>query len=79
MTVTLCPHGDIEAACLDCLHERPAGPDPERPQRPKPVDPWTWVVARYDGHCRGCNLPIQTGERIIAMTDDTWQHARCVS
>lgn len=47
-------------------------PVPVRPPGPTIVLTFT---AKYDGHCRGCNFPINAGQRIVALTDDTYRHA----
>lgn len=73
-TIHRCEHGDIPAACLDCLEERPAGPaEPPGP----PAAPIGTFTARFPGHCQGCNLAIHEGQRISRMTDDTYRHEGC--
>lgn len=69
----LCSHGDIEAACLDCLHERPAGPA----TKPEPVEVVARFSARFDGQCRGCDLPIHVGQTIARLSNDTYRHQEC--
>ena len=67
-----CEHGDIRAACLDCLNETPAG------REPKPVLVATsWFNAMYPGHCRGCNLPIHEGQRVARLSNETYVHEGC--
>lgn len=73
MSIDLCPHGDIEAACLDCLHEKPAGPA----HRPEPVEVVARFVAKFPGDCRGCGLAIHEGQRIARLSNDTYQHEEC--
>lgn len=69
----LCEHGDIRAACLDCLTAAP----PERPNPPAPTrDGGTWP-AEFPGHCSGCNLPISETQPICRMTDGTYRHDGC--
>lgn len=74
MSGDLCPHGDIEAACLDCLHERPAGPA----EKPEPVEVVGVFAARYPGHCNACNLAIHEGQMIARFSNNTYEHAGCV-
>jgi hypothetical protein len=67
MTADLCPHGDIAAACLDCLDGKP----PERPA-PKALRVFE---AMYRGTCDRCRDPIEPGEEIALMDDDSYVHA----
>lgn len=78
MSVDLCAHGDIAAACLDCLTGRP----PERPNSPADravVEGGPSWPARFPGHCSGCNTAIHEREEITRMTDGTYQHGRCAT
>lgn len=69
----LCAHGEIRAACLDCLTGRP--PERPAPAATKPVGlPW---AARFAGHCSGCDLAIHEGQSICRMADGTYQHDGC--
>lgn len=75
MAVDLCEHGDLAAACVDCLTGTP-------PERPNPLPPGATVYsypirARFDGHCAGCNLAIHVGQLIVGMDDGTHEHADC--
>jgi hypothetical protein len=64
----LCPHGDVAAACVDCLTGKP----PERPA-PKPL---RIFEAKYPGRCDRCRDPIEPGEEIALMDDgETYEHA----
>lgn len=49
-------------------------PPPPRPTPPKAEATFT---ARFDGHCRGCNLPIGAGQIIHRMSDETYRHQGC--
>jgi hypothetical protein len=73
----LCPHGDVPAACLDCLTGRP----PERPNREaaKPKAASHAFTARFPGQCAGCNLGIHEGQAVVKMSDESYRHARCAS
>lgn len=48
----------------------PPEPRPEPAKREGPD-----IAARYDGHCRGCNLGIHVGETICRTTHGTYEHA----
>lgn len=73
----MCEHGDIAAACLDCL----TGVPPERPNRPEPAIRATCMPfpARHAGQCNGCNLGVHEGQPIVRTTADDYRHAGCVS
>lgn len=73
MSADLCEHGDIPAACLDCLDQKPVGPV----DKPAPAHVVGIFAARFPGHCRGCNLPIHEGQRIARLSDDTYRHEGC--
>lgn len=71
----LCPHGDITAACVDCLTGRP-------PERPNPPPARPEVVsrpfpARFPSQCPACNLGIHEGQLIVRMSNDIHQHQKC--
>lgn len=73
----ICPHDDVPAACVDCLMGKP----PERPNRP-PAPPErdgpSWL-AKFPGHCSGCNLALHEGQNICHMTDGSYRHLTCSS
>lgn len=71
----ICTHGmPSPASCYECMEEGnfvcgrkvPA----EAPEREGPD-----IAARYDGHCRACNLGIHVGETICRTTHGTYEHA----
>jgi hypothetical protein len=70
-----CPHGDIRAACLDCLA------DPPQRHVPPPAAPVERVgtswPARYGGHCSGCNTAIHEKQPVCRMNDGTYRHDHC--
>lgn len=71
-----CPHGEPHSSCcLDCLE----APGPELPRRPeaKPAAVTRPFVARFPGHCAGCNLAIHEGQAIVRMADETHRHQCC--
>lgn len=71
-----CPHGMPAAgSCIDCMDEGLLPPAP-KPEPARPLGHMT--VARFPGHCAGCNLAIHEGQTIAAMSDDTWRHSACV-
>lgn len=47
--------------------------------KPAPTEPTVEysLAARFDSHCRGCNLPIAAGQRISRLSDDTYVHEGC--
>lgn len=60
------------AACWDCMM------DDGLPPEPKPsVTVEAVFEARYDGHCSGCNLPINVGQMIAKLSDGRYMHHRC--
>lgn len=70
-----CTHGmPTPAACVDCMDEGPVAP-PRRNTVPA-REGWP-IGAAFAGHCAGCNLPINVGDRIVRVSNNTWQHARC--
>lgn len=72
--MSLCEHGDVRAACLDCLTGKP--PERGRIERPVDRDGPVWA-ARFPGHCSGCNTAIHERQTICRMTDGTYRHERC--
>jgi hypothetical protein len=62
-----CLHGMNPAWCSHCLaRSRP-------PVVPVPGPPF---LARVDGHCSGCNLPIHPGQ-VIRRAGARYLHERC--
>lgn len=60
---------DFSDTCLVCQ-----GPKKEESTEFK----WrTMTVARFDGHCRKCNLPIMVGQTIVNDDDESWKHRDC--
>ena len=46
----------------------------------KDDDPPQWkaiMVAQFDGHCSGCNLPISAGQIIAGNSEEGWRHRDC--
>lgn len=72
--MTPCTHGmPTPGSCIDCMDEGNLAP---RKPDPKPTVEYVFE-AQYPGSCGGCDLPIDEGERIARMTDETYQHAAC--
>jgi hypothetical protein len=66
-----CEHGmPSPASCVDCMYEG------DLPPPPKPVPPTVEVMftAVFEGHCRGCDEPIEVGQRICKLSDGTCVH-----
>lgn len=63
-----CMHGLPAGTCSSCKHPltAPAAPTVEHT-----------FIARRDGHCPGCNLPISEGDHIAKMSDETYRHRWC--
>lgn len=69
-----CPHGMPTAgACFQCMEDGNMDPPP----RPPAVTVERTLTARYDGHCRGCNLEVHAGQRIALMSDGSYRHEGC--
>lgn len=79
MAVEICEHGDIKAACLDCLE----APPPERAQPPKTPparrDGAGYVIAQFEGHCPWCDETVFIGEKVVETEPGSrrWGHADC--
>lgn len=73
-----CPHGDIEAACLDCLEAPPA---PDKVPRPtQRLVAARWREAQFDGSCaRNHHHRIEVGDRIGEISDVGWSCEECAS
>lgn len=71
--MTACPHGfPSPASCFACMEDEGVGPPPKPPAPEVSSRPFT---ARHPGHCRGCAFPIEPGDLIVYMTDETVRHA----
>lgn len=71
--MTACPHGmPSPASCLTCMEDDGLGPPPAPP--PPTVSSRSFT-ARHPGHCRGCAFPIEPGEQVVYMDDQTLRHA----
>lgn len=73
--MTACTHGmPTPGSCVECMAEGNLEPPP----RPAPLEAEGWVItATFPGHCRGCNLPIDVGQQIRRMSDDSYRHQDC--
>lgn len=69
----LCVHGDIRAACLECLETTPPGPPPATE---KPVAE-TWMLARFESRCgHDPAHAIEVGDP-IGLVDGEWWCEGC--
>ena len=68
-------HGEIRAACLDCLQGAPPERRSTPPARPQPAS--RPFAARFAGDCPGCGLGIHQGQLIVRMDDDRHYHDTC--
>lgn len=76
MTATDCPHGEPSpACCLDCIAERPAGPDPAATVEARDGRPFP---ARLPGACGPCGRWIVEGEPIVRTTAGRYVHDACI-
>lgn len=64
-----CKHDLLAITCSTCLH----GPDTKRSRRFVAAGPE--FIARWDGQCPACNLPIQVGRRVVMTTLGVYVHA----
>lgn len=68
-----CNHGmPSPTACLDCMDE---GNLPVKRRRPETVE--RYFVARHDGHCAACDLPVSTGQHMVATSNLRVLHEWC--
>lgn len=73
--MTACAHGmPSKGACIECMYDEGLGPPPK-----DPVTVRFAFIASYDGHCPGCNLPISAGQRILALSNDSYVHEGCAN
>ncbi len=64
-----CKHGLEVAWCAAC----------KEGLKRNPPDTADWrFVARYDGHCPECDLPIHVGQRAAKTTKDRTLHESCL-
>lgn len=73
--MTMCPHGDHPACCVECIEGTP-------PERPNPPSDQPHPISRafpagYSGQCPACNLAIHEGQPIRHMSDATYRHEAC--
>ena len=69
-----CTHGmPSPASCIECMEDGPVMPPSAQPQ----VEVEAVLVARFDGHCSRCNLPIHIDQYIVRLSDDRYVHAGC--
>lgn len=69
----LCPHDDDPNSCPPCVNAR-------RPKPPPSVTYGHRFLARFDGHCPDCDLPIHRGQAVRLVTIDDRNrtlHDRC--
>lgn len=68
-----CPHAmPTPASCLDCMDE---GNLPVKPRRRETVE--RHFVARHDGHCTGCGLPVVVGQHMVVTSNLRVLHEWC--
>jgi len=63
-----CIHGLDERWCSICLRGT---------TKPEVVTVVATFRARFDGHCRSCNLPLHAGELATRMSDESYRHEHC--
>lgn len=66
----LCPHDGDPHTCPPCQRARQPKPEPLTPETPV-------FVARYDGDCPGCHLPIHVGQFCARWSDGRTRHMGC--
>jgi len=76
--VEICEHGDIRAACLDCL-DAPPPPLARPPRTPSRRDGQGYVVAQFEGFCPWCEETVEVGEKVVEVEPGArrWGHADC--
>lgn len=69
----ICGHGDIRADCIDCSIA---------PPKPRIIPPvvglYSFVAQFSDTPCLECGFPIDAGQRMALMSDESYRHASCV-
>lgn len=71
-----CTHGYVSPlSCVECMYD---GNLPTVPAPARLTVEHTGHVARFDGHCSGCNLGIHRGQAVARLSDGTWRHDECV-
>lgn len=72
-----CKH-EIEIASCGVCTPRVAPDQPDLPHTWRPDSSWgTWLTARYDGICTGCDGPIEIGDQIRSSGARGWLCADC--
>lgn len=70
MTAVECIHGLDDPAWCSICRTGPTAPAPP-PARERTL------IARFDAHCDGCDLPISRGQTIDRWTDGRYRHRGC--
>lgn len=68
-----CVHGmPTPASCITCMEDDGLGVIVVA----RPTIEATFA-ARFDGHCPGCSLPINTGQTIHKLSNERYVHEGC--
>ena len=74
MNQRVCAHGmPTPASCVECMEDGPVAVT----ESASPLIVEYWFTARYDDHCRGCNLPIHVGQRAAKLVYGGVVHEGC--
>lgn len=68
-----CDHGmPTPSSCVSCMED---GNLPARPQRREAIERYS--TASGDGHCNGCDLPVHSGQHMVATSNLRVLHEWC--
>lgn len=72
---TPCAHGmPTPASCVDCMYEGNVPPAP--PPEVERINQGSFI-AKWDGQCPDCNLPIVHGQWLVRSTHGRYFHEHC--
>lgn len=72
-SVVTCDHGmPTPSSCVSCMDE---GNLPVPPRQRETVE--RYYVAKSDGHCTGCDLPVTVGQHMVATSNLRVLHEWC--